>query len=343
MIGLRRFLAVLKARNLEFLRDRSTLGWNIILPLVLVLGLAFVFSGEGRPLFKVGVLAAAGDERAAAEPFLATRHVQFVPQADRAAAVRKVARHQLDMLLDLGDPAAPRYWVNSSSPRGYFLERMLGGTEGHPRYRREVVEGREVRYVDWLVPGILGMNMMFSCLFGVGYVIVRYRKSGYLKRLNASPLTAFEFLAAQVTSRLLLIMSITVLVFVGTHLVLRFYVLGSYLDLFVITALGAISMISLGLLVASRVGSEELAGGLLNLLSWPMMVMSGVWFSMEGAPAALQAAAKIFPLTHMLDGARAIMLDGRGLLELWPTVLTLAGMSAAFLAAGSWAFKWKNE
>jgi ABC-type multidrug transport system permease subunit len=346
MIGFRRFLAVLHARNIEFIRDRSTLGWNILLPLLLVLGLAFVFSGEGRPMFKVGVLpedALAEDALdQAGEPFLGTRHVQFVPQADERAAVDKVARHQLDMLLDLRNPAAPRYWVNSSSPRGYLLERMLGG-DSAGRYAREVVAGREVRYVDWLVPGILGMNMMFSCLFGVGYVIVRYRKSGFLKRLNASPLRAFEFLAAQVTSRLVLIMAITVAVFVGTDLVLDFYMMGSYADLAALTALGAVSMISLGLLVASRVTSEELAGGVLNLLSWPMMVMSGVWFSMEGTPDALQAAAKIFPLTHLLDGARAIMLDGRSLVDIWPTVAVLAAMSALFLGAGSYWFKWKNE
>jgi ABC-2 type transport system permease protein len=341
MMGLRRYLAVLRARNIEFLRDRSTLGWNILLPVMLVLGLAFVFSGDGRPLFKVGVL---GDPTSgAAADFLATRHVQWVTQDDVEAAVRKVDRHQLDMLLDLRDPAQPRYWVNSSSPRGYFLERMLGGAAGHPGFERQVVTGREVRYVDWLVPGILGMNMMFSCLFGVGYVIVRYRKSGYLKRLEATPLTALEFLTAQVTSRLVLIMGITVLVFLGTHLVLDFYVLGSYFDLFLFTTLGAIAMIALGLLVASRVTSEELAGGLLNLLSWPMMVLSGVWFSMEGTPAALQAVARVFPLTHLLDGARAIMLDGAGLTDIWPGVLTLVVMTVAFLGIGAWGFKWKND
>lgn len=341
MMGLRRYLAVLRARNIEFLRDRSTLGWNILLPVMLVLGLAFVFSGDGRPLFKVGVLGDLAGGTAA--DFLATRHVQWVTQDDVDAAVRKVDRHQLDMLLDLRDPTRPRYWVNSSSPRGYFLERMLGGGSTHPGFERQVVTGREVRYVDWLVPGILGMNMMFSCLFGVGYVIVRYRKSGYLKRLEATPLTALEFLTAQVTSRLVLIMGITLMVFIGTHLVLDFYVLGSYVDLFLFTTLGAIAMIALGLLVASRVTSEELAGGLLNLLSWPMMVLSGVWFSMEGTPAALQAVARVFPLTHLLDGARAIMLDGAGLTDIWPGVLTLVAMSVVFLGVGAWGFKWKND
>jgi ABC-2 type transport system permease protein len=343
VFSLRRYLALLHVRNLEFLRDRGTFGWNVALPLVLVLGIAFVFSGQGRPLFKVGVLDAPGvSAAAAAAPHLGDQYIQFLAVEDLAEATTKVERHQLDMLIDLRDPQALRYWINASSPRGYALERMLDG--GHPPgWTRAAISGREVRYVDWLVPGVLGMNMMFSCLFGVGYVIVRYRKSGYLKRLYATPLTALEFLAAQVTSRLILTLTITVAVFVATDLLLDFYMLGRWLDLLAITALGAISMISLGLLVASRVTSEELAGGLLNLLTWPMMLLSGVWFSLEGAPQAVLWIAQLLPLTHMLDGARAIMLDGKGLLDLGPQIAALLAIGAGSLGLGAWWFRWRVD
>ena len=146
---------------------------------------------------------------------------------------------------------------------------------------------------------------MFSCLFGVGYVIVRYRKSGVLKRLKATPLRAIEFLAAQVVSRLWLVVAVTTVVFVGTHQFLDFVMRGSFLLLFTVLVLGAVCLISLGLLVAARTSSEELAGGLLNLLSWPMMVMSGVWFPLEGAHPYIKsapyinAAAQVLPLTHL--------------------------------------------
>ena len=203
--------------------------------------------------------------------------------------------------------------------------------------------GRPIRYVDWLVPGVLGMNMMFSCLFGVGYVIVRYRKNGFLKRLNATPLKAIEFIAAQVASRLMLIMSITIAVYIGTDLLVGFYMAGSYGVLLLVALLGATSMISLGLLVAARVTSEELAGGLLNLLSWPMMFLSGVWFSLEGTYPWLQHAAQVLPLTQMLEAARAVMLDGAGILQVLPHLLALAVMSALFLALGAASFKWKHD
>jgi ABC-type multidrug transport system permease subunit len=94
-------------------------------------------------------------------------------------------------------------------------------------------------------------------------------------------------------------------------------------------------------MVSARVSSEEFAGGLLNLLTWPMMFLSGVWFSLDGAPRWMQKAAEIFPLTQMLEGARSVMLDGAGILAIWPQLLSLAAMTVLFLALGAAGFKWK--
>lgn len=335
-----RFLAILHARNLEFIRDRSSLGWNVALPVLLVIGLGFLFSGNDRELFKVGILDNHTPAAHTELPFLETRHVDFIVADDEAAALRKVGRHQLDMLLDLR--ATPRYWINTTSPRGYMLEKILHGTGGD-KFERRTVEREEVGYLDWVMPGILGMNMMFSCLFGVGYVIVRYRKNGYLKRLHATPLLAIEFIGAQLASRLLLIMAITIVVYLGVDLVIGFAMEGSYLLLLLVTALGAMSMVSLGLLVAARVASEELAGGLLNVLSWPMMLLSGVWFSLEGASPWVKYLAALFPLTHLLDAARAVMIDGAGMAEIAEQLFILGGMTVAFMAAGAAVFRWRAD
>ena len=182
---IKRFLAILHARNLEFIRDRSSLSWNLAMPLLLVAGMAWVFADGGRPLFKVAVVTQAEQVEASVHPFLETHHIDFVPADDEAEAIRKVERHQIDMLLRF-DPT-PTYWINDDSPKGEILERMLLGTPG-PKLAKAVVSGEALRYIDWLVPGVLGMNIMFSSLFGVGYVVVRYRKNGFLKRLNATPL-----------------------------------------------------------------------------------------------------------------------------------------------------------
>ena len=343
----RRFMAILHARNLEFVRDRSALGWSILFPVLLILGFAFLFSDSTADLYKVGVYHIDGNPPQLQEGnrngFFATDYIQFVPASDLDGAIYKVKHHQLDMLLDLN--GQQRYWVNSTSAKGYVLERVLRGTTANANamtdFQKQTVSGREVRYVDWAMPGILAMNMMFGCLFGIGYVIVRYRKNGVLKRLKATPLTAFEFVSAQVASRVILIITVTTFVFVGTDLLIDFVMLGSYATLLLVFLLGAFCLICLALIMAARTSSEELAGGILNLIAWPMMIFSGVWFSLEGLHPAALYFSKLLPLTHVVDAARAVMNDGAGLLDILPQLGVLTVMTAVFLAIGASLFRWE--
>ena len=337
----RRILAIFRARNLEFVRDRSSLSWNIILPVVLMFGLSFIFGSGDRTEYTVGVLQSADKLDASLHPFLDTRYIRFVVVKSEVDGFRRIARHQLDLLVQFDVPR--RYWINPDSPKGYFAEFALLHSDNPATYgiQKSQITGDPVRYVDWVLPGILGMNMMFSCLFGVGYVVVRYRKNGFLKRLRATPLRAIEFVIAQVASRLMLIMLITTFVYVGTDYFLDTRMDGSYLTLFLIAIVGAIALLSMGLLVAARVTSEELAGGLLNLLTWPMMLLSGVWFSLDNADAWVRQIANIFPLTHILDSARAVMLDGATLLDVAPALVSLLILSLIFLWFGAAMFRWR--
>ena len=334
---MRRLLAIWHARNLEFLRDRGTLIFTLLLPIMLVVGMGFVFGGPERPLFKVGVLTPRIDKQA--HPFLRERYVEFVPIANEQVGLPKITHQQIDLLLDLH--GTPRYWVNTDSPKGYIVERLL--LAAVPGAQRQPVTGAALRYIDWLFPGILGMNMMFSCLFGVGFVVLRYRKSGFLKRLHATPLTAFEFLTAQVLSRLCLILFVSGILYVGIGTLIHFRSVGNILLLIPIAVLGSLSMIALGLTIAAGISSEELVGGLLNMLTWPMMLVSGIWFSLEGSPRWVQWVAHVFPLTHLLEGARAVMLDGAGIAQIAPNLLYLGATALIFLAFGAWSFRWRIE
>ena len=337
----KRIYAIFVSRNREFVRDRSSLAWNLLLPVGLVLGLSFAFDGQ-RDEYTVGVLQAEAEIDPTSHPFLETRYIGFVPYDDIDEALRKVERHQLDLLIDTGPPV--RYWINPTAPKGYFIEfALLQASAPMPNsVIKEQIEGDPVRYADWILPGILGMNMMFSCMFGVGYVVVRYRKNGFLKRLRATPLTSFEFITAQVASRMVLIMIITSFVYTGTHLLLNTRMEGSYFTLFLVGLVGAISMVSLGLIVSARVTSEELAGGLLNLINWPMMMLSGVWFSLEGTGETMRSISRIFPLTHVLESARAVILDGATFSDIAPSLAALVIMSAVFLGIGAAIFRWEQ-
>jgi len=338
-MSFKRFLALLTTRNKEFVRDRSAFSWNILMPVLIVAGFAFAFSGDIGTKFKVAVI----NQNAAthqAKAFLLTKYINFYSIAesekDRDNAILKVQQHQVDMVLDAKNS---QYWTNVESPGGYLVEKILLN-EKSSNFIKQSVSGKKVRYIDWVMPGILSMNMMFSALFGVGFVIVRYRKNGMLKRLKATPITAFEYLSAQVVSRIMLIMIVTAFVFYGTHIFVDFVMNGSHLSLFFVFVLGALSMISLGLIVAARISNEETAGGLLNLFSWPMMFFSGVWFSLEGAAPAMQMIAEVFPLTHVTAATRAIMIEGAGLIDVSYHLLVLTGQTIVFMFIGSYFFRW---
>jgi len=339
-----RILAVLAARNREFYRDSAGLIWNIAMPVMMIVAFAFIFGGGPKALFKVGVIQPPGTHADAAG-FLDTPHITFIPELDTEAAVTKVQRHQLDLLLDLR--GAPAYWVNPESPNGTIVERLLLGTyaadgqSGSPAPQRRTAAGTALSYADWVLPGVLAMNVMFSSLWGVGWVVVRYRKNGVLRRLKATPLRPLEFLAAQVLSRLIVVLASSAIVYLGAWMILDFPMRGSYTALVLTYTAGALCMISLGLTVSSRLRTEELADGLLNLLSWPMLLLSGVWFSMEGTSTAAQALSQLMPLTHLVNAARAIMIDGAGVIDVLPQLALLLGLASLLIGLAARLFRWQ--
>jgi ABC-2 type transport system permease protein len=338
-MSLKRILAVMRARSREYYRDYTSWAWNLLMPVLVIFGFAFIFSGEPSEMFKVAVLDNGVESEQVAQ-FRQTRHILFIDVGDLQASITKVQRHQLDMLIE---PAAtPRYWVNEFSDKGYLLERILNETgQSQPgAFVRETVSGRDVRYVDWVMPGVLSMNMMFACLWGVGWVVVRYRKNGVLRRLQATPLTSLEFLSAQVLARLILITLMTILVYMVAHAVVDFTMRGSYLALFLVFVSGAACLISMGLIVATRLRTEEVADGFLNLMSWPMMMLSGLWFSMEGTHPAAQFISQLLPLTHVVNAARRIMIDGAGLSAVLFEIGVLVGVTLVLLTLSARLFRW---
>jgi ABC-2 type transport system permease protein len=330
--SLRRMKAVFIARSLEYLRDRASFGWNLVFPVLIVFALAVVFSGPPRALFTV--TAVASDNLPELVEFPGVETIK----ADRNKALDRLSRQQTDLVIEVVDDSV-NYWVNGNSASGAILELLLRYTESRPLARGET-DGDAIRYVDWVVPGILGMNMMYSALWGVGYVVVRYRQSGYLRRLKATPLTKFEFLSAQVLSRLLVTLTASTIVFVGTNLVLDYKMVGSIGLLLLIALMGGLAMITLGLAIACRTESKEFADGLLNAVTFPMLLLSGVWFSLDGSPEWVQMLAQVLPLTHVLEAARAVMLDNAGFTDIATHLAVLVGFCIVGMGLSIKLFKW---
>ncbi len=343
---IKRIWIIFLSRNREFYRDRSGFGWNIIFPFFIIIGFSLIFNQNDKTEYKIGIT---GDEANIKKEitlqyknFRESKFLEFIPVENAESGKEKLGHHRIDMLID---PEHGVYWKSKSSPKSYLAEKILQAgnyTAGAESFKTGTVEGREIPYIEWLFPGVLGMNMMFSALFGVGYAVVRDRKNGVLKRLSVTPLIPFEFLTAHIMSRMFALFITTAVVYIGCALLYGFENRGSYLSLIVIFSLGGFSMISLSLIIASRSSSEEFAGGALNLISWPMMLLSEVWFSLEGAKPWVKNAAQAFPLTHLTAGVRRIMNDGASLYDIRYNVIVLSVMSVLFLAIGSLLFRWRK-
>jgi ABC-type multidrug transport system permease subunit len=311
-------------------------------------GFGVIFGGENGDIYKIGIFPAKSGKLPAKELSLEVslermKFVEYVGFPDKETGIDLLKHHKIDMLIK-NSPGRPEYWVSSTSPKGHVVEQMLRAAimkgDSEERLVKRSIEGIEIRYIDWLFPGILAMNMMFSALWGVGYIIVRYRKNGVLKRLRATPLTALEYLSAQMLSRIFLLMFSLVIVWVGCDLIFDFRMEGSYLDVTLLFFLGGCSLTTIGLLVASRGVSEEFTSGILNFLTWPMMFLSEVWFSLEGAPEWVKGVSYAFPLTHINNAVRKVMNDGATLYDVSFEIILLSVITFICLALGARLFSW---
>lgn len=196
------------------------------------------------------------------------------------------------------------------------------------------------RYIDFLIPGLLGMNLMNSGMWGIGFALVDMRQRKLLKRFVGTPMRRGDFLLALLSSRLvLMIIEIGLLLTLGV-VVFHMRVLGSILSILLLGAIGAMCFGGVGLLTASRAQKIESVSGLMNLVMMPMWIFSGVFFSYERFPAVIQPLIKALPLTALNDALRASILEGTPLARQWPQLLVMSlwgGIS--FVLALKW-FRW---
>ncbi len=196
------------------------------------------------------------------------------------------------------------------------------------------------RYIDFLIPGLLGMSLMGGGLWGVGFVIVEMRLRRLLKRFLATPMKRTHFLASIMLSRLIFMVPEVLILLLFGKLAFGVSVQGSLVAVVALVLLGAFTFAGLGLLVGSRAKTLEAVSGLMHLVMMPMWVLSGIFFSSERFPEAAQPFIKALPLTPLIDALRAVMLEGTALAALWPQLAILAGWGVASFGLALWWFRW---
>ncbi|MCI0357512.1 MAG: ABC transporter permease [Planctomycetaceae bacterium] len=197
------------------------------------------------------------------------------------------------------------------------------------------------RYIDFLLPGMMGMGLMGGGMWGVGFVVVDMRVRKLLKRFLATPMRRSDFLIAIIFSRLIFTLADILILLLFGYLAFGIRSQGSYLDLTAVVLLGGAAFAGIGLLVASRVQTIETVSGLMNLVMLPMWILSGVFFSSERFPEAVQPVINLLPLTALNQALRGIMLEGKSLAALWPQLAILAAYASITFTIALRIFRWR--
>lgn len=335
-----------RVRYREFFREPEAVFWVFIFPVLLAAGLGIAFRNRAPERTAVAVVAADTSGKRLAGVLESAEDVDVTLMSDSMAAEALRTGEVSLVVAPAGDKVEYRYddtRPESRSARMVVDEALqrAGGRRDTIAVGDRLVREPGSRYIDFLVPGLLGMNLMGSGIWGIGFAIVDARKKKLLKRLIATPMSRSQFLASFVLSRLtLLVIEVGLLLGFG---VLAFGVplRGSLPVLIAICLLSSLAFASLGLLISSRVQTIEGASGLMNLVMLPMWIFSGVFFSASRFPENIQPFIQALPLTAVVDALRANILRGAGWQALAPEMAIIAAWLAVSFLLAVRLFRWR--
>ncbi|HYF38489.1 MAG TPA: ABC transporter permease [Gemmatimonadales bacterium] len=322
-----------RVRYREFFREPEAVFWVFIFPVLLAAGLGIAFRNRAPERTIVGVVERSAEDTSLVSALRQGADLEVRVMSDSAA--REALRNGDVALLAVSTTgAAVEYRYDDTRPESRTARLLVDDALQRAQGRRDpltvadrLVRERGARYIDFLVPGLVGMNLMGSGIWGLGFAIVDARKKRLLKRLIATPMSRFQYLASFALSRLTLLIIEVGLLLGFAVLAFGVPVRGSLPLLVLICLVSSLSFASLGLLIASRAQTIEGASGLMNLVMLPMWIFSGVFFSAARFPEAIQPMIQALPLTAVIDALRANILRGAG----WQTVAPELAIISAWL------------
>ncbi|HEY4734897.1 MAG TPA: ABC transporter permease [Gemmatimonadaceae bacterium] len=332
----------------EFIREPEAVFWTFIFPILLAAGLGIAFRQRGPDKLQVGVLTTAPTSADVVQA-LKKDSTLVVQSYDDSAGARALRTGKIALLVQ---PTSSRDSVRYVYDRArgeagnarVLVDRAVQTAAGRSdpvRAADTYVTEPGSRYIDFLIPGLLGMNLMGSSIWGLGFAIVTARSKKLLKRLMATPMSRVQYLFSFMCSRLVfLILEVFTLVGFG-HWAFGVPLRGSIGTLALICLLGAVSFGGLGLLTASRARTTEAVSGIMNFIMLPMWIFSGVFFSSSNFPNAVQPFIRILPLTAVNDALRANMLEGASFAAVSPQMLVILTWGVITFFAALKLFRWR--
>jgi ABC-type multidrug transport system permease subunit len=337
------FYRLLVARIKEPLREPEVVFWIFVFPLLLAVGLGIAF--RNKPQEQVSVAVVDGPRADLVAKALGSDPQIKVRTLDEAGARSDLKLGRVALVVVPSDPYEYRFdptRPESELARAHVEEVLQKAAGRKDAFKAVDVEISEpgARYIDFLIPGLLGMNLMSGGMWGVGFAVVDMRTRKLLKRLVASPMRKSEFIAAVMMSRVVFMLVELVALLVFGYFVFDIVPQGSVTAAILVGLLGSLSFGGIGILVASRAQKIETVSGLMNLVMLPMFVFSGIFFSSDRFPAVMQPAIQALPLTMLNDALRAILIEGQTLLSQGSELLGLVVWgSLSFLLSIKW-FRW---
>jgi ABC transporter DrrB family efflux protein len=337
------FVELFLARMREFVREPGVLFWVFGFPILLAVGLGIAFRNKPPDVVAVAVIEGAGADAAASALTPAAGFKTERVTEEQAREHLRLGRVSIAVV----PGATYEYRFDPTRPESVLARAMVHDTLERAAGRADPVATHDslvtepgARYIDFLIPGLLGMNIMSGGMWGIGYVIVEMRSRKLLKRLLATPMRKSDFLAAMIATRMVIVFAEMALMLLFGWLAFDLVLRGSLLLVTALCLAGALSFSALGLAVASRTAKTEIVSGLMNLVMLPMFVVSGVFFSSDRFPEAVQPLVKLLPLTALNDALRGVILEGEPLsAQLVRMAVLLAWGAISFLIALRF-FRW---
>jgi ABC-2 type transport system permease protein len=335
------------ARLKEFFREPEAVFWVYIFPILMIVGLGIAF--RNQPAEHVIVDVESGPQAAAIVKALSADPRFQVKTCDSEECRVRLRTGKTQLVISAAaSPVVYQYEFDPSRPENLVARDSVNNVLQKAAGRVDPVKSTEKefsepggRYVDFLVPGLLGMSLMGGGLWGVGFVTVDMRIRKLLKRFLATPMKKGDFLAAIMFSRMLFMIPEVLVLLLFARYVFGVYYYGSYASVAFLVVLGATMFSGLGLLVASRAKTLEAVSGLMNVVMLPMWMLSGIFFSSDRFPAAAQPFIRILPLTPLIDALRSVMLEGSSLAAQGGQILIMAVWAVVCFAVALKIFRWQ--
>ncbi len=346
------------ARLREFTREPEALFWVYGFPLIMVVALGIAF--RNQPVEKVSVdivegpkakateKALAASESAGAESAAISRFKTEVSAEEDARLRLRTGKTDVVVFANEEEAAAYKYLFDPTRPPSVLARSAVDDQLQRAAGRRDVAEITAVpidesggRYIDFLVPGLLGMSLMGGGMWGVGFVTVDMRIRKLLKRFLATPMKKWQFLGGIMISRMVFMVPEVLVVLMFSRYAFGVVNHGTLSAVAVLIVLGAVMFSGIGLLAASRAKTIEAVSGLMNLVQLPMWVLSGVFFSSERFPDSAQPFIRALPLTALINSLRAVMLEGASLAAQWPRIAIMSAWAVVCFALALAWFRWR--